>query len=450
MRIQRYWILSVLTMLAVMASAPRAWGQYGAPLGTGPVPNAPAQAQMPNYPPVGGPMAMPGPGGGPIPMGQPMGQPMIQPASYPPPGMMPMGSPMMPGAAMDGGYYGGPAAGGCPSCGGAGCGYCSDNFDLGIFRCLLPYAEGGNCSQRWFDFNVEFINLVREDVSRSVLFTSDGLGGGNIVLSSDSLNFHEEQGFRATGALQLGVGTIVEAHYVGSVNWNSVAEVTGADTLFSVFSDFGTNPPLGFGETDFADLHRIQYSSSFDSIELDFRKRWVGPNCRLQGSWMHGFRFFQLNEEFVHFTNSSLNASSMRYVSATDNNMVGWQLGGDLWASIIPGLRIGGDLEAGIYYNRADAHTNIQATSLTTPVVETVASETVAMVAEANLGMTWRVNQNWTLRAGYQFLYVDGVALAIENFNSGPPFVQGARTPFINDNGNVFYHGLTAGFEWMW
>jgi hypothetical protein len=69
--------------------------------------------------------------------------------------------------------------------------------------------------------------------------------------------------------------------------------------------------------------------------------------------------------------------------------------------------------------------------------------------------VTYRVNQQWTLRGGYHFLYVDGVALAPENFNTVPPATffppPGVnREPFINTGGNVFYHGFFAGAEFMW
>ena len=52
-------------------------------------------------------------------------------------------------------------------------------------------------------------------------------------------------------------------------------------------------------------------------------------------------------------------------------------------------------------------------------------------------------------------IVVDGVALATENFNSGPPFITdptlaARRTPFFNDNGSAFYHGWTFGTEWLW
>ena len=68
---------------------------------------------------------------------------------------------------------------------------------------------------------------------------------------------------------------------------------------------------------------------------------------------------------------------------------------------------------------------------------------------------TYRLNYQWTAKLGYHFLYVDGVALATENFNPTPPALffppPGVnRTVSMNDNGNVFYHGFMAGLEFMW
>jgi hypothetical protein len=60
----------------------------------------------------------------------------------------------------------------------------------------------------------------------------------------------------------------------------------------------------------------------------------------------------------------------------------------------------------------------------------------------------YRATPRLTLRTGYQVLFVDGVALAVENFNTESPF--SARDPFLNARGDVVYHGATAGFEWTW
>jgi hypothetical protein len=68
---------------------------------------------------------------------------------------------------------------------------------------------------------------------------------------------------------------------------------------------------------------------------------------------------------------------------------------------------------------------------------------------------TYRINYQWTFKAGYHLLFVDGATLATEQFNTDAPLTlfplaPGEREPFTNNNGQLFYHGWTAGFEFLW
>jgi hypothetical protein len=382
---------------------------------------------------------------------------------------------------MGGGGYGAPMMG-CPHCGGAGCPFCmgdglggdygeEQGFDL--LRKLGPYGAGGWCSPRWYDIYGEFLYLTREDVSRTVDFTSDGpagLGDPFIVLSTDNLDFDERPGFRFVAALQFGASGNIEFNYLGTLNWAKSASVTSpTDDLYSVFSDFGNDPPPqagppivrgGFTDTDSADFHSIEYSSNLDSLELGYRRRWMAPNCRIQGSWIAGVRYLRLEEQFLHKTRVDYPDPNgggapditgfLDYEVGTANSMTGFQVGGDAWATLFPGIQLGSDFKMGIYGNRADQVTTINAQSLASTIVESDSVDEVAFLAEANLIGTWRLSQNLTLRGGYTAIYVDGVALAPENFNSGAPFVGGDRTVFINANGDLLLHGFTGGVEWMW
>ncbi|GIW92530.1 MAG: hypothetical protein KatS3mg110_0571 [Pirellulaceae bacterium] len=417
-----------------------------------------AAVSGPAVAPAGFPAPMPpgwivGPDGVPV-MIDPLAPP-VAPASY---GAEWYGPGPMVDPAYDGDYD--------PSIGGRA----ERGFDL--LKRLGPYPGGGWCSPRWFDVAADFMYLTREEVSRRVNFTSDGpagLGEPFIVLSTDNLDFDHEPGFRFQAAVQFGASSNIEFTYFGLFNFaKSAAVVSDTDDLYSVFSDFGTNPPPqagppivrgGFTDTDSAEFHSIEYSSNFDTLELGFRRRWMAPNCRIQGSWLAGVRYFRLEEQFIHRTrvnypdpnDPSTNITGfMDYFVGTANSMTGFQVGGDLWATLFPGIQVGSELKAGIYGNRADQRTTIDAQTLTLPVEESARHDAVAFLAEANLTGTWRLGQHLTARGGYTLLYVDGVALAPENFNPEPPFVAGARTVFINDNGDVFYHGFTAGLEWMW
>ncbi len=469
MTMRRWWLLTGLAVLAAMTSSDRAWGQgYPPPAGPamGPMPpqlgypqptgSVPAAGYAPGMVvPAGYPYPAPAYAGSPAggvagTVSAPGMAPQMMPAMGPmagPVAMAPMAGPM-PGAPMM------PAPqGACPYCGGQGCDYClgtgADDFDVHILRWLLPYSEGGLCEQRFYNIFADAIYLRREGISRLVEFSSEGpLPGGTIVLTSDSLDFNETLGFRAGAAIQVAAGKTLEASYMGAFDWDSGAHVTSASNLFSAMSNFGQGPPGGFDDTDQSTFHSINYGSTFNTVEMMLRQRWVAPNCRIQGSYMYGARYFQLDEGFLYRTTDG--TDFMNYSVDTYNALTGFQVGGDLWVTIIPGLRFGGEAKVGLYGRRSKQSTVIEAGSLATPVREGLKETGVSFVGEANLMAIWRVSHRWTFRAGWEFLYVDSVALAIENFNPGPPFVVNARTPFINSNGSAFYHGGYIGFEWMW
>jgi hypothetical protein len=253
----------------------------------------------------------------------------------------------------------------------------------------------------------------------------------------------------------------LEFTYFGQFNYTSQASVTSpTGNLFSVFSNFGQNPFLGFAEFDNANFQQISYQSTFDSFEINWRRRWMAPNCRYQGSWTLGVRHFLLDEK-LRYDSTSTAAGFLPqfgpFVPAhgqvdtdTTNALTGIQVGTDAWICILPGWRAGGEFQAGVYGNHMNINT-IAGSNLNTVILrENLNSNDVSLVTQANLLTTYRFNYQWSGRIGYQFLYVDGVALASENFNPVPLNLNAPRAPRTNDNGNVFYHGWNVGLEYMW
>jgi hypothetical protein len=261
-------------------------------------------------------------------------------------------------------------------------------------------------------------------------------------------------------------GASLEFTYFGLFSFNSYAQVASpTDDLFSVISQFGTTPPFGFQETDESDFQSISYKSTFDSYEANLRRRWMAPNSRYQGSWLIGARYFQLDEQFKYLTQSDVNnnlpapRSQAIFNTGVNNALTGLQIGGDIWTCILPGLRVGGEGKVGVFGNYMNVNNAIGSTSLSDAGQPTFHDGKkgggVAFIGQAEAMATYRLNYQWTLKAGYQVLYVDGVALATENFNTLPPAVFSPppgvnRTPFINSSGSLFYHGYTVGAEFMW
>jgi len=469
MKMRWAWTLPVLSILAWMApEATWAQGPMGYPGGM------PMTPQVQGYMPVMG-------GGYPVmPTGYmgPGGQPALLPDAYGAYGSAPDGMPMGGGGGKPMGpdlIYGN-GMGNCPYCGGMGCDACGggmggcghgENGLLGdVFGLVCPYPDGGCAAVRWYDFAVDYMALRREDAGRRVDFASSGVGGP-IVLDTTDLDFDNESSFRFSAMFQWGAGSDIEFTYFGLFFWDSSASVTDpGNLLFSPFSDFGNNP-AGFTETDFANFASIDYESSFDSFEVNFRQRWMAPNCRYQGSCLCGFRYFKLDEDFNYFVQATVpgdpaadppipdTLAALQNNINVHNNMVGAQIGGDIWMCIVPGLRIGAEGKAAVLGNHIAVENTITTNvpvdgGVPPPSVEDIVEDDVSFLGEANIIVTYRLNYNWTLRGGYTFLYVDGVALAPENFNSDPPFVNGPRQEFLNDNGAVFYHGWFGGAEYLW
>jgi hypothetical protein len=180
----------------------------------------------------------------------------------------------------------------------------------------------------------------------------------------------------------------------------------------------------------------------------------------VQGSWLTGVRYIELSEDFTLSSVSQLNDTFSRYNVNTYNGLVGGQGGGDLWLCVIPGFSIGAEVKMGLFMNNAKQNTFFTSTTLETapqvPLEESVEDDNdFTFVTEANFMANWRLSQSWTVRGGYSFIALNGVALATENFNAVPPFVVPPfvfppRNPVVNTDGDLFMHGFTIGAEYMW
>ena len=352
----------------------------------------------------------------------------------------------------------------CNSCRGIGCGLIGE----GLFGRHGPWPEGDGqfCYPRWWDVSVEAIWLKRENMPTNLITSTFGPvlvpDPTNTALETDDLGqFDYRPGFRLNATKLVGPGTNLEVGYFGAVNWSSSASVQQNDGLWSVLSGFGQqNLPFGFLETDVADYHEIQYSSDLNSLELNLRRRFISPDCWLHTSALMGIRYLRIEEDFAYRTRVSrlspaggLIEGGMDYTTKTKNDLIGYQLGGDAWACLLPAWKFGGDMKAGVYGNHARQKTFISTGGV--PLEEADGITTLSFAGEANLWLVYHITSRMTLRGGYQFLYVDSLALASENFNTAPPAVLTPaaavnRVVDVNSDGFGFYHGFNFGYEWTW
>jgi hypothetical protein len=353
------------------------------------------------------------------------------------------------------------------------------NYDTSDMAGLMGLEQ---CGPHYFDARAEFVYLTRDETfRRSIDFTSLDDTNANIVLSSGDLEYDFDPAFRVIGRYDLGPLAVAEISYFGlhdhrtdaSYSVDPIPEtvppINGNQlgNLFSLFSDFGAVPNQAgnevivengaMGTTDRAIQHSIALNSDLQTAEISYRRYWVGFDPRVSGTFLFGARYTRLSEQFRFGTIAE--EGSFAYDVDAENDLVGFQTGGDASICLMQGLRLGTEAKAGIYNNRYKVGTiaNSQplATSNDTPLffTENDDGNNIAFIGETSLDLIVDVSPSVTIRGGYEVMWMNSVALASENFNTASPFGlfgQPARVPFTQEQSNVLYHGFRLGAEYIW
>jgi putative beta barrel porin BBP7 len=211
--------------------------------------------------------------------------------------------------------------------------------------------------------------------------------------------------------------------------------------------DLGLQVNNFFGADDVG----VRYTSDVHSFEANL----VHCCCSCNGcgqchsiEWLAGFRYLNLDEEFRLSSFDSQEGTSI-YKVETENNLYGVQIGsryrgcsGGYWSWETTG-------KAGIYGNDMEQS---QA-----PIVDFPAfvfrtrrgsdESDVAFVGELNATAIYHLSRMWGLRAGYNLIWIEGVALAPEQLDFTNTPDSGRK---LVDGGGVFLHGVNVGVEARW
>lgn len=376
-------------------------------------------------------------------------------------------------------------AGGCLGCQSGQGSLLPGTFVSRVLGPLAPYSDGVG-SQRWFDIYAGTLAMARksgfgpfsspvQDLAQTepVFETTDlistiGTGPNTPALRSTDLDLDQlRYGLELVGNILTGPGTNFEVRYFGLNDWSDSRSVRRANPdLFSVFSEYGTNPggiDPGFDDTDRSFIHTISYDSKFDNGEVNYCRHWMAENSTFQGTWLCGLRYFELDEQFgfaaVGSNDNTFTFDQLRFFNMdtkTRNQLFGFQVGANLWVNLIPGIALGNEVKAGVYNNNAKVDTLVVANSVP-GATEVVRRDAAAFLIEYSASAVYRLTYSWSVRAAYNLMYVDQVALAPENFNSRDMAnaisnsVFGInRFPFINNDAHAFYSGYSIGAEYLW
>jgi hypothetical protein len=298
------------------------------------------------------------------------------------------------------------------------------------------------------------------------------------VLTSGDLDGEFEPGVRALIGVSLSDWYRLEWSYIGSYSWADSASVRydasdGTGNLLSPFSNFGypegelnLDPvPDGFFNPvhglDFNSRACVTWSSQLDNFELNLRRRVCMPRDRhvcAEMSCLVGLRYMKLREALDYRTESPAFPKAESPVGAfentesvrIDNDLFGPQIGALAQFLVHNRAWIDVSITGAILFDRAesDVVAHVNPGGVPTDAAFSAEENATAFLGDLSVQFNYQFAPAWTVRAGYNAIWLSGVALATKNFVSDINALGNGCPHSVDLDGDVVYHGPSIGITW--
>jgi hypothetical protein len=260
-------------------------------------------------------------------------------------------------------------------------------------------------------------------------------GSGERLLDPYDMVFPFNGGVDA-GLLVRGAVVDVELRYFGA------EQSTGTTGLVSLPA--GAEFVLAPGDplTDPIEA-RLDGSSSLHSAEVNLRR-----NLTPRFTVLAGLRYLSFRDAMVLSGAEPGDPVEKFLTFGTTNHLYGLQVGADgiLWTNGAR-LRVESALKAGVYANGVG--TTLSGTEDDgTPFRFPFGEDHTAFVGDLNFVGVYQMSERWAVRAGYQLLWLTGVATGSTALHGIDFSVDGP--PKVITSATVFFHGALVGVERSW
>jgi hypothetical protein len=293
--------------------------------------------------------------------------------------------------------------------------------------CNSCESRGGCCCDPVWTVHADALFLHRS-TPRDVLLVrnSDRLP----LTSAGEFDFQYDAGWQIGLTRRFNERWSIEGNYFKVDSWNATATpVVSALGTYTQYVD-----PVG-SDTETEMLS--SYRSELESVEVNLR-RDVGRRLDL----IFGFRFIELadgNLALVNYRGGQEPYVSTHLIDA-NNCLYGFQLGADAKVLSWGRFGLGTVLKAGIYGN--NAHNAVSIADPDPHFACAAAANHAAFEGELGITASYQLTKALSVEAGYQLLWLEGVACASDQVPVSDPY---HGTGGITFNGSPFYNGAFVG-----
>jgi hypothetical protein len=192
-----------------------------------------------------------------------------------------------------------------------------------------------------------------------------------------------------------------------------------------------------------------------------------GPAFTVSG--LFGFRYFRTDDnlelatEFGTYSGGTINqvyngfdynsSNELFHLIDVENQLVGFQLGGNMNYSVACKWNLFCDTSFGVYNNHVSQYQTIYSGDPTyAQFAETgedasvdSSKDDVAFLGEVRLGGSYDISSNWRAVLAYRAVGISGVALSNEQIR--PEYTNWTDVARIDSDGSIIIHGVQAGLE---
>lgn len=228
-----------------------------------------------------------------------------------------------------------------------------------------------------------------------------------------------------------------EFSYVGPFTWERDLTVGGAGNLQSQLFATGGYAPGDISAFNDADFHVQTFRARMESFEFN-QKWWVWDVL----STMVGVRFIDYEEDFAFFSTGAANGSGLM-TERLDNQMIGAQLGGEMYYPVTLRSNIGVRGKGGVYANFEERRAFLNNNG---NVLINAGDSQVDVAGQFEAGVLFNYHFTRSIRvtAGYEFWWLAGVATVDEQ---QPSIISPATGTGISNEDDVFLHGASLGAQ---